>query len=43
MFNPEILFKSKAHCEQENQTLQEGQDQMEDKQMKVMSCKILAQ
>ncbi|XP_052539214.1 uncharacterized protein LOC128080718 isoform X2 [Tympanuchus pallidicinctus] len=42
MFNHKILFNSKAHCEQENQTLQEGEDQMEDKQMKVMSCKILA-
>ncbi|XP_004941230.2 uncharacterized protein LOC422643 isoform X1 [Gallus gallus] len=42
IFSPNILFNSKADCERENQTLQEVQDHMEDKQMKVTNCKILA-
>ncbi|XP_032300463.1 uncharacterized protein LOC107313358 isoform X2 [Coturnix japonica] len=42
IFNPRILFKSKVDYEQENQTLQEVQDHMEDKKMEETICKILA-
>lgn len=42
IFSPNILFNSKADYEHENRTLQEVQDHMEDKQMKVTNCKILA-
>ncbi|XP_072191197.1 uncharacterized protein [Excalfactoria chinensis] len=41
IFSPRILFKSKVDYEQENQSLQEVQDHMEDKKIKVTSYKIL--